>query len=213
MMELCFGGRPLKFWRLLTAETFTDPRMRTKQQRTSGAYMPSEPWFGRFGADFLLVLVIVFTYQVIAPVVAVAGCVYFIIAEVVYSYNLAHVFWPMYESGGLFWYKLFRQVLVGSVMGQIALMGYMAIKRGVTQGPFLLPLPIIVIYFGSRWNRGERAVRVRPAVAGQGHDARPRGGDRGRERKPGHLPLLLRHVLHAAVAHRPGRRAPSPRRR
>lgn len=25
LLELCFGGRSLKFWRILAAETFTDP--------------------------------------------------------------------------------------------------------------------------------------------------------------------------------------------
>ncbi len=30
MLELCFGGRPLKFFRLLVAEIFTNPRLRTK---------------------------------------------------------------------------------------------------------------------------------------------------------------------------------------
>ncbi len=30
MIELCFGGRPLKFFRLLAAEIFTDPSLRAK---------------------------------------------------------------------------------------------------------------------------------------------------------------------------------------
>lgn len=39
-------------------------RLRTKAARTIGAYEPSEPWYGRFFADFLLVLLIVLTFQV-----------------------------------------------------------------------------------------------------------------------------------------------------
>lgn len=39
-------------------------RLRTKAARTIGAYEPSEPWYGRFFADFLLVLLIVLSFQV-----------------------------------------------------------------------------------------------------------------------------------------------------
>ena len=42
-------------------------RLRTKAGRTRGAYEPSEPWYGRFFADFLLVILIVFTFQVCTP--------------------------------------------------------------------------------------------------------------------------------------------------
>ena len=58
------GGRPLKFWRILWQEAFHDAKLRTRAQRTSGAFEPSEPWYGRFTTDFLLVMLITFTYQV-----------------------------------------------------------------------------------------------------------------------------------------------------
>lgn len=156
MLELCFGGRPLKFWRIIFAELFTDPGLRTKAGRTRGAYEPSEPWYGRFFADFLLVLLIVFTFQVIAPIVTVVGLLYFVFAEVIYKYQLMHCYWPLYESGGLFFHKLFRQVVVGAVAGQVTLIGYMSLRKGLKQLPFLLPLPIIVLYLSSRWQQSGR---------------------------------------------------------
>ncbi|CAM9820296.1 unnamed protein product [Pylaiella littoralis] len=156
MLELCFGGRPLKFWRILYAETFTDPRLRTKAGRTRGHYEPSEPWYGRFFADFLLVILIVFTFQVIAPVVAVAGLFYFVFAEIIYKYQLLHCYWPLYESGGLFFHKLFRQLVVGAVAGQVTLIGYMSIRQGLKQLPFLVPLPLVVLYLSSRWREAGR---------------------------------------------------------
>eukprot|EP00953_Heterococcus_sp_UTEX-ZZ885_P008706 5186-Heterococcus_DN1.PRE.4 len=60
MMELCFGGRPLKFWRILCIELFTNPKLRTKEDRTRGVFEHTEPWYGRFFADFTLVLMVVF---------------------------------------------------------------------------------------------------------------------------------------------------------
>ncbi|CAM9471694.1 unnamed protein product, partial [Ectocarpus sp. 8 AP-2014] len=156
LLELCFGGRSLKFWRILIAETFTDPGLRTKAGKTRGAYEPSEPWYGRFFADFLLIMLIVFTFQVIAPVVAVAGLLYFIFAEIIYKYQLLHCYWPLYESGGLFFPKLFRQLVVGAVAGQVTLIGYMSIRQGLRQWPFLLPLPLVVLYLSSRWRDAGR---------------------------------------------------------
>ncbi|CAN0019014.1 unnamed protein product [Ectocarpus sp. 12 AP-2014] len=156
LLELCFGGRSLKFWRILIAETFTDPGLRTKAGKTRGAYEPSEPWYGRFFADFLLIMLIVFTFQVIAPVVAVAGLLYFVFAEIIYKYQLLHCYWPLYESGGLFFQKLFRQLVVGAVAGQVTLIGYMSIRQGLRQWPFLLPLPLVVLYLSSRWRDAGR---------------------------------------------------------
>ncbi|CAM9697534.1 unnamed protein product, partial [Ectocarpus sp. 4 AP-2014] len=156
LLELCFGGRSLKFWRILFAETFTDPGLRTKAGKTRGAYEPSEPWYGRFFADFLLIMLIVFTFQVIAPVVAVAGLLYFMFAEIIYKYQLLHCYWPLYESGGLFFHKLFRQLVVGAVAGQVTLIGYMSIRQGLRQWPFLLPLPLLVLYSSSRWRDAGR---------------------------------------------------------
>ena len=42
------------------------------------------------------------------------------------------------------------QVVVGAVAGQVTLIGYMSLRKGLRQLPFLLPLPIIVLYLSSR---------------------------------------------------------------
>jgi hypothetical protein len=153
MMELCFGGRPLKFWKILCIETFTNPKLRTKYDRTHGVFEPSEPWYGRFFADFLLVLLVVFTYQCIAPFVSIAGLVYFLLAEVIYKYQLVHCFWPLYESGGLYFYTLFRQIVLGATCGLVTTIGYVSIRGGISQVAFLVPLPFIVVIYGMRMAR------------------------------------------------------------
>ena len=42
------------------------------------------------------------------------------------------------------------QVVVGAVAGQVTLIGYMSLRNGLRQLPFLLPLPLIVLYLSSR---------------------------------------------------------------
>ncbi len=158
MFELCFGGHPLKFLRLLFAEMFTDPRLRTKEARVRGAFAPTDPWYGRFMADFLLVLLIVFIYQCIAPFICVAGLAYFMFAEVVYTFQLMHVYFPIYESGGMYFYKVYYHILLGSICGLITIMGVISVKKGFKQVPFLVPLPLMVLYFGRRWvEEGKRS--------------------------------------------------------
>lgn len=42
-------------------------------------------------------------------------------------------------------------MVVGAVAGQVTLIGYMLIRKGIKQWPFLLPLPVLVLYLSSRW--------------------------------------------------------------
>lgn len=42
------------------------------------------------------------------------------------------------------------QMVLGAVAGQITLIGYMSLRQGLRQLPFLLPLPLIVLYLSSR---------------------------------------------------------------
>eukprot|EP00612_Vaucheria_litorea_P001677 CAMPEP_0171454584 /NCGR_PEP_ID=MMETSP0945-20130129/1804_1 /TAXON_ID=109269 /ORGANISM="Vaucheria litorea, Strain CCMP2940" /LENGTH=758 /DNA_ID=CAMNT_0011979621 /DNA_START=823 /DNA_END=3099 /DNA_ORIENTATION=- len=141
----------LSFFRILCVEIFTDPMLRTPQGKTEGAYEPTEPWYGRIFNDFLLVMMIVFVYQCIAPFIAPIGLIFFIMATVVYKYQMLHCYFPMYESGGQFFFKLHRQMVIGSVAGLVTLIGYMSIRKGYEQGPFLVPLPFLVLFYGLKW--------------------------------------------------------------
>ena len=52
----------------------------------------------------ILVVILLFTYSVIVPLLSVASFVYFAIAHIVYRYNFLYVYVGAYESGGeLFW--------------------------------------------------------------------------------------------------------------
>lgn len=45
------------------------------------------------------------------------------------------------------------QLVVGAVAGQVTLIGYMSIREGLRQWPFLFPLPALVLYSSSRYVR------------------------------------------------------------
>lgn len=42
------------------------------------------------------------------------------------------------------------QLILGAVAGQFTLIGYMSIREGLKQLPFLLPLPVLVLYSSAR---------------------------------------------------------------
>ena len=90
----------------------------------------------------LLVVVIVFTYAPIAPVILPIGALYFFGAYLVYKTQLVMVYDPQHDSGGVMFPSACQRTLIGLICGQITLLGYTVLRLGFYQPMFLLPLPI-----------------------------------------------------------------------
>jgi calcium permeable stress-gated cation channel len=58
-----------------------------------------------------------------------------------------YVFVPKFESGGSFWFDVHDWTLVGMIVGQLTLLGYVTLKGGFKQSPWLLPLLFIVAWY------------------------------------------------------------------
>lgn len=101
-----------------------------------------------YGWEFptqLLVVVIVFTYAVICPVILPFGLVFFLVALVVYKKQILYVYSPVYESGGAMFPLVLQHTLFGLVCGQMTFLGYVW-TRGCYYEPIaLLPLPIMTV--------------------------------------------------------------------
>jgi hypothetical protein len=95
-------------------------------------------------------------YWVIAPIVLILATMLFYCWYIMWKYQYVFVVTRTFESGGLFWYKLYRYSMLGLMAGTITFMTYMGIKEGVSQGPLLVPLPIL-IYMA--WRYTERRFR------------------------------------------------------
>lgn len=103
----------------------------------------------QYGWEFpsqLLVIMIVFTYAVICPIILPFGLLYFCGSLIVYKKQVLYVYQPVYESGGAMFPSALQRTLFGLACGQLTLIGYL-ITRGCYFEPiFLLPLPIVTIW-------------------------------------------------------------------
>jgi hypothetical protein len=103
----------------------------------------------QYGWEFptqLLVVVIVFTYAIICPIILPFGFMYFFGALLVYKKQVLYVYSPVYESGGAIFPIAIQRTLFGLVCGQLTLIGY-TITRGCYYHPLaLIPLPITTLY-------------------------------------------------------------------
>jgi len=103
----------------------------------------------QYGWEFpsqLLVIVIVFTYAVICPVILPVGMLYFLGSLIVYKKQVLYVYTPIYESGGALFSKAVQHTLFGLVCGQLTLIGYLITRGCRYQALVLLPLPLCTVY-------------------------------------------------------------------
>jgi len=105
----------------------------------------------------VLMIVICFTFSVIAPVILLVGCVTFAYAHNVLRYLLVHVYEPKYEEGGLLWEAVIGHLLLGLGLFQLTLIGLFSVKHGHTQVMLSLPLPLLTLLF--RWQLSTRFER------------------------------------------------------
>jgi Calcium-dependent channel, 7TM region, putative phosphate len=103
----------------------------------------------QYGWEFpaqLLVIMIVFTYAVICPVIVPFGLLYFIFSLVVYKKQILYVYQPVYESGGAMFPGVLQKTLFGLACGQLTLIGYLFTRGAIVQAVFLMPLPMVTVW-------------------------------------------------------------------
>ncbi|KAH8075619.1 hypothetical protein JL721_1633 [Aureococcus anophagefferens] len=93
-------------------------------------------WFsyGKYGAQDLLVVVLLMTYCVMSPIILVPGLLFFGWASVVYRHQLLYVYEPIFESGGLLWPRIYRRTLFSIFIMQLTMVGLFFLKHAFSQG-------------------------------------------------------------------------------
>lgn len=105
----------------------------------------------------LYVLCVVQLYWVISPVLTFFATGFFFTSYTAYKYMFAFVTIRAYESGGLFFYGLYRYSMTGLLAANVLFITYMGIKQGAVQAPLLAPLPFIILYC---WRYTEKKYKV-----------------------------------------------------
>ncbi|CAN0039926.1 unnamed protein product [Ectocarpus sp. 4 AP-2014] len=151
-----FVGLPfelLRGWpliRVLWSQRCTNRDFATEREIRTGPFGPAELLYGWVYPTLLLVLVVCFVYAVISPFIMPAGALFFALAYLVYKYQALYVYVPKYESGGVFWFSVYPRVLIGLALAQLTLAGYVYVRAGFTQASLILPLPVIIYWYGYR---------------------------------------------------------------
>ena len=141
MVFLRFGALS----RMLALKLLSNEKKLTQRELDS-VYRQENVQYGWEFPTQLLVIVIVFTYATICPIILVVGAIYFVCALVVYKKQILYVYSPVYESGGAMFPRAVQHTLFGLACGQMTLLGYLTV-RGCYGVPLLvLPLPILTIW-------------------------------------------------------------------
>jgi hypothetical protein len=121
-------------------------RGKLTQRELDQVYRPENVQYGWEFPSQLLVIVIVFTYAVICPIILPVGLLYFCGSLIVYKKQVLYVYQPVYESGGAMFPSALQRTLFGLVCGQLTLIGYLVTRQFYYQPIFLLPLPVATIW-------------------------------------------------------------------
>jgi len=152
MIFLRFGALSrMLFLRLLSQEE------RLTQRELDAVYRLENVQYGWEFPTQLLVVVIVFTYAIMSPVILPVGFLYFAGALIVYKKQILYVYSPVYESGGSMFPIAVQRTIFGLIFGQLTFMGYIFTRlmrndEDVSQTTVslkflsLVPLPILTIY-------------------------------------------------------------------
>ena len=158
LMTKILAGLPMIFLRfgalsrMLLLKTLSNEK-RLTQRELDAVYRLENVQYGWEFPTQLLVVVIVFTYAVICPLILPVGCCYFMGALIVYKKQVLYVYSPVYESGGAMFPIAVQRSLFGLVCGQLTFMGYLVTKGCHYQPIFLFPLPILTLYCMSYFSK------------------------------------------------------------
>jgi hypothetical protein len=107
--------------------------------------MSNPGWFpfAKIYAQDTLLVVVCATYACIAPLSLIGGLFYFGGASYVYKHQMLYVYEPIYETGGKWWPKIARCVVVALLFAQSTMVGMMVLKGTYTEIYFLVLIILI----------------------------------------------------------------------
>ncbi|CAM9678070.1 unnamed protein product [Ectocarpus sp. 4 AP-2014] len=102
-------------------------------------------WFNypKYIAQDLLVVVICLTYAIVNPFILVVGIPYFFACHLVYKHQMLFVYEPMYETGGVFFPKIFRRFIFALIIAQATMVGILILKVAYYQAGLVFVLMIL----------------------------------------------------------------------
>ncbi|CAB4436024.1 unnamed protein product [Rhizophagus irregularis] len=99
-------------------------------------------------------------YSVIAPLILVFCYLYYVLAYLVYRYQLMYVFNTKIETGGVYWKAVFNRLIVAIIFWQLTMIGVMNLKgahiQSVTVAPLIFLTLMVKLYCTNRFDQSTK---------------------------------------------------------
>lgn len=111
---------------------FPNATLRTARSILLGMRAIDDPgWFAfhKILAQDMLVVVIAVVFAVVAPLVLLPCTLFFLFSRIMWTHHHLYVYESVFESGGLFWPKIFRRFVFGLIISQMTITGQFILKE------------------------------------------------------------------------------------
>lgn len=98
-------------------------------------------------AQDMLVVVISVVFSVIAPIVLFPCAIFCFVSRLMWTHHQLYVFESTFETGGLFWPKIFRRFIFGLIVAQATITGQFILKEAPHQAYATIALIFITYFF------------------------------------------------------------------
>lgn len=116
----------------------------TRRQLVNGPLEDEHLDYGVVLPQLMYLMVLTINYWTISPILIGVLVFTFCGQYLRFKYKLLYIYVPRYESGGYFWYGLYKYTMYALVASTVTMIAYMGIKEGPTQAALLLPLLYVI---------------------------------------------------------------------
>jgi hypothetical protein len=129
---------------------FPSATLRTKRRVTIGMRAVDDPgWFPfhKILAQDMLVVVISVVFSVVAPLVLFPCALFCLFSRILWTHQHLYVYESVFESGGLFWPKIFRRFVFGLIIAQMTITGQFILKEARHEAYATIALMFLTYFF------------------------------------------------------------------
>lgn len=103
--------------------------------------------FHKVLAQDMLVVVISVVFAVVAPIVLLPCGLFCLFSRVIWTHHHLYVYESVFESGGLFWPKIFRRFVFGLIIAQMTITGQFILKEARHEAYATMALMVVTYLF------------------------------------------------------------------
>ena len=129
---------------------FPNATLRTKRTPICAMRAIDDPgWFPfhKILAQDMLVVVISVVFAVVAPLVTLPCALFCLCSRILWTHHHLYVFESVFESGGMFWPKIFRRFVFGLIIAQMTITGQFILKEARHEAYATIALMFMTYFF------------------------------------------------------------------